>query len=339
MSSELTIKDDQAVFTPHQRAALAQIGVQEASEGDLAVFLHQVKRTGLDPFARQIYMIGRRQKVGNQWVMKQTIQTGIDGFRLIARRAVDESKEALSISQPYFATEDGQWLDFWPYPKPPVAAKVMVKRGLGEFPAVAMFREYAGTTRDGGLTRMWADKPAVMIGKCAEALALRKAFPLDLSGLYTAEEMDAAGPDPVVSVPHATPSITPEMVATETDLLRLRSMWEDARDAGNTPLMTLIEKHVEKLPKDPVEAEVIVDEMITEPQLTALNAGLTRLVGSVRDDKLRWLSEELKREITSSKDVTKQEASELIDWLKQSETALTPDPARDAASPFEGDTK
>ena len=195
MSQSLTIQDDQDGFTPQQVAALHQIGVEDATPGDLAVFFHQVQRTGLDPFARQIYMIGRRQKQGNQWVTKQTIQTGIDGFRLIARRACDRTKETLSISQPYYATPDGKWLDFWPFDTPPVAAKVMVKRGGGEFPAVAMFREYAGTTRDGSLTRMWADKPSVMIGKCAEALALRKAFPLDLSGLYTAEEMNASDSD------------------------------------------------------------------------------------------------------------------------------------------------
>ena len=195
MSQSLTIQDDQDGFTPQQVAALQQIGVEGAQPGDLAVFFHQVQRTGLDPFARQIYMIGRRQKQGNQWVTKQTIQTGIDGFRLIARRACDRTKETLSISQPYYATPDGNWLDFWPFDTPPVAAKVMVKRGGGEFPAVAMFREYAGTTRDGSLTRMWADKPSVMIGKCAEALALRKAFPLDLSGLYTAEEMNASDSD------------------------------------------------------------------------------------------------------------------------------------------------
>lgn len=210
MSTDLTIQPDQSGFTAHQMATLAQIGVQDASEGDLAVFFHQVQRTGLDPFARQIYMLGRRQKdAQGNWVTKQTIQTGIDGFRLIARRAADRTGEVLSISQPYYATREGQWLDFWPFNEPPVAAKVMVKRGGGEFPAVAMFSEYAGTTKNGDLTSMWRSKPAVMIGKCAEALALRKAFPLDLSGLYTSEEMaqanTEANAEPVVTVEPSTP--------------------------------------------------------------------------------------------------------------------------------------
>lgn len=221
MSSELTIAADQQGFTPHQVAALAQIGVQDASQGDLAVFFHQVQRTGLDPFARQIYMIGRRQKdfQGN-WVTKQTIQTGIDGFRLIARRAVDKTGETLSISEPYYATADGQWSNIWDSNVPPVAAKVMVKRGQGEFPAVAMFKEYAGTTSNGQLNRMWASKPAIMIGKCAEALALRKAFPLDLSGLYTAEEMDQASNEPTIlqEAPAEPEWITPDQARELMDL-------------------------------------------------------------------------------------------------------------------------
>ena len=93
MSSDLTITDKQDGFTDNQIAALQQMGVQDASQGDLAVFFHEVQRTGLDPFARQIYMIGRRTKVDGQWVTKYTIQTGIDGFRLIARRAADRTHE------------------------------------------------------------------------------------------------------------------------------------------------------------------------------------------------------------------------------------------------------
>ena len=199
MSNELTIQDNQDVFTQRQLAALAQIGVQGATPADLAVFLHQCQRTGLDPFNRQIYMINRRQKDQNgRYVMKQTIQVGIDGFRTIARRAADRNHELFSEPETLWCGEDGVWHDVWIAPTPPVAAKVTVRRGEGEFTGVALYREYVGTRFDQPTQRhvpnsMWASKPATMIAKCAEALALRKAFPQDLSGLYTADEtnMDA----------------------------------------------------------------------------------------------------------------------------------------------------
>ena len=186
-SSALAIEPGQDQWNAKQIAALRQLGVANAEPGDLAVFLHQCQRTGLDPFARQIYMIERKQWNNDtrNYDIKSTIQTGIDGFRLIAARTgkLDGYEDTL------WCGEDGQWRDVWLSAQPPAAAKVTVIRNGSRFSAVALLREYAGTKRDGGLTKMWAEKPAIMIAKCAEALALRKAFPQDLSGLYTSEEM------------------------------------------------------------------------------------------------------------------------------------------------------
>ena len=180
-SSPLAIGISQEWWTNKQLAALKQIGVDRASNGDLAVFIHVCQRTGLDPFSRQIYMIERQGK--------QVIQTGIDGMRLVARRAVDRAGESLSISGAMWCGPDGVWTDFWVSDRPPVAARVTVTRGGGEFTAVALFREYAQTKRDGDLTQMWATRPAGQLAKCAEALALRKACPQDLSGVYSDDEL------------------------------------------------------------------------------------------------------------------------------------------------------
>lgn len=186
--STLAIRDEQDFFNSNQLAALRQLGVEEASNADLGVFFHQCQRTGLDPFARQIYMVGRWTKDG----MKYTIQTGIDGFRLVGRRAADARGETLEVTDTEWCGGDGVWCDVWLDDAPPAAARVAIIRNGGRFPAVALFREYAQTKRDGNLTQMWAEKGALMIAKCAEALAWRKAFPQDLSGLYTADEMALA---------------------------------------------------------------------------------------------------------------------------------------------------
>lgn len=189
-STDLTIADDQTGFTDSQVAALRHIGVDNASRGDLDVFFHVVKRTGLDPFARQIYMIGRRAKEGDNWVTKQTIQTGIDGYRLIGRRAADRNGDTIAVSAPEWAHEDGSWRPVWSSKWGwPVAARVTIKRNGQPFTAVAIFDEYKQTTRAGGLTAMWAQRPAGQIAKCAEALAWRMAFPQDLAGVYVEDEL------------------------------------------------------------------------------------------------------------------------------------------------------
>ena len=190
LNTALAITDDQTEFNHDQVAVLQQLGLRGADRADLAVFFHQARRTGLDPFARQIYMIERQGK--------QTIQTGIDGLRLIARRTVERTGESLGYEDTLWCGPDGVWTDAWLQADPPAAAKVVVIRGGQRFSAVALFREYVGRKGNGALTQMWANKGALMLAKCAEALALRKAFPQDLSGLYTSDEMaQAENPDTV----------------------------------------------------------------------------------------------------------------------------------------------
>jgi len=205
--SELVIEATQTSWSSQQVAALRQLGVDAAADGDLSVFFHVCNRTGLDPFARQIYMIGRNSKNmrTNQWETKYTIQTGIDGFRLIARRASDRARTTLGYEDTVWCGDDGQWTDVWLSDKPPRAAKLAVIRDGQRYPAVALMSEYMGTDKNGTPTRMWQTKGALMLAKCAEALALRKAFPQDLSGLYTADEMQASNDETPRQEPPTAP--------------------------------------------------------------------------------------------------------------------------------------
>ena len=198
-TSALSIHDGQTSWTPQQLSTLEQLGVAGAGEGDLAVFFHQSVRTGLDPFAKQLYMIGRKDRanVDGQWVdvTKWTIQTGIDGYRLVARRAADRAGQQLTYDDTLWCGPDGEWRDVWLQPQPPLAAKVVVYRGAERFSAVAHWPEYVQTKRtaDGDVPNsMWSRMGRNQLAKCAEALALRKAFPQDLSGIYTDDEMGQA---------------------------------------------------------------------------------------------------------------------------------------------------
>lgn len=152
-----------------------------ANDAELALFLAQCQRTGLDPFSRQIYWIKRGAQASTQ--------VSIDGFRVIAERSGEMDGQDVS-----WCDSDGLWRDVWLETKAPAAARVLVyRKGCSKpFPGIAKWAEYSQNSP------MWTKMPANQLAKCAEALALRKAFPHQLSGLYTPDEMAQAGGEPVV---------------------------------------------------------------------------------------------------------------------------------------------
>lgn len=149
-------------------------------------FLHVCRITGLDPLTRQIYCIGRLSRGTVEWA----IQTSIDGFRVVAQR----SGKYAGQEDAEWLTEKGEWVDVFVkqlHGANPLAARVRVLRGDWAKPAsgIATWESYVQTKSNGQVTSMWDKMGPLMLAKCAEALAFRKAFPQDLSGLYTADEM------------------------------------------------------------------------------------------------------------------------------------------------------
>jgi phage recombination protein Bet len=191
----MTTQSTITVWTPEQTQLIATTIAPGCSSDELRLFAYACQRTGLDPFSKQIYAIKRGGKM--------TIQAGIDGLRAIAERTGE-----LDGSHTEWCGDDGQWSDVWISAKPPAAAKTTIwrKGSSHPFTGVARFADYnAGQG-------LWSKMPAAMIAKCSEALALRKAFPANLSGVYSTDEMEQAEVQPV------TVTAAPALPAGDTKL-------------------------------------------------------------------------------------------------------------------------
>lgn len=216
-------------FTEDQVRLLHRVLMPEASADEVAIFLEVCRSKNLDPFARQIHPQKRwnTERQRNEY----TPYVGIDGFRLIAERTGRYEGQ----DGPYWCGPDGAWQDVWTAIEPPVAAKVGIyKRGFrAPLYTVAKYAEYVQTRKDGHPNSMWGKMPTNQLAKCAESLGLRKAFPEELSGLYTPEEMGQAdnplpvqpaaaqpAPAPVITMPtpppppaHSDPDVKPTTAA------------------------------------------------------------------------------------------------------------------------------
>ena len=170
-----------------------------ASADELELFFHQARRAGLDPLAKQIYFVKRQGK--------GVVQVGIDGLRLIADRTGQ-----------YAGSDDAEFVGNTPSGYPATARVTVYKLVQGHrcaFSATARWDEYYPGDSQGF---QWKRMPHAMLAKCSEALALRKAFPADMSGLYVHEEMEQAGRNEI-----AVAKIEPEP--------RGQTLVEEAKDA------------------------------------------------------------------------------------------------------------
>jgi phage recombination protein Bet len=309
-STELAISAEQTDFTPQQVAVLEHLGIKDAPEGDRQLFFHQCKRTGLDPFAKQIYMIGRtkRKKQGNNWVddgMSYTIQTGIDGYRLNGKRAARREGVSYQVAEPLWRgpNQGDQWDDVWLDPKnPPAAAKVSITVGDSTFTAVALYHEYVQYKMGTEPNSMWSKMPANQLRKCAEAAAWRLAFPDDFSGLVLEDAVQVIDQDGKSVVQQRTGG-------------RGNAAARAALGIGSQPEQKQFEPE-QQSPKAEQAAANTDPDAATPDQLKELAALLDKEKLKDAAAKLTWVNSTFHTDYTDPRQMTFEQALGAIDYLK-----------------------
>lgn len=165
------------VIDEEKKSLIRNTIARQLSEQQFELFINIAKSRGLDPVLGQIHSSVHKDKNTGKLVMTPIV--GIDGFRLIAHR----TSEYAGREEVRFEYEENSEI--------PSRATVTVYRLVQghrcAFTASARWKEYLPGQEKKRF--MWLKMPETMLEKCAEAKALRMAFPNDLSGLYVDEEM------------------------------------------------------------------------------------------------------------------------------------------------------
>ncbi len=240
-------------FSEEQIELIKRTVCKGASNDELAMFLHIAQKSGLDPFAKQIYAIKRKDFKSGMEVM--TIQTSIDGYRLIAERT---GKYAPGKAPEYAYKTDGSLK----------SATVTINKRVGdqwfEVQATAFYDEYVQRFGD-KIANMWQKMPHVMLAKCAESLALRRAFPNETLGILTADEMEQStneSPMRTVRMPEPkTYAISPPPVSAIDDQVRgepivsdrdklLENSLREPSEGHRNPLTEITPSTAEEMPSE-----------------------------------------------------------------------------------------
>lgn len=204
-------------YTPTQLGLMKRTVAKDCDANEFDLYMEVARRVGLDPFRKQIYAIVTNK--GKKDKRQLVIVTGIDGYRAVANRSgryrPDEDEPEIhysdalkdpasnplgiekAVARVFKQDQDGQWhpikaAAYWDEFAPLIENGRMKDSGEVWEDSGRPKMEFVGdgTFRLDPRKSNWIKMGRVMISKCAEAQALRKGWPEDLSGVYVQEEVD-----------------------------------------------------------------------------------------------------------------------------------------------------
>lgn len=141
----------------------------------------------LDPMKKPCHIVPMQVKQGDDYVWRDVVLPGIYEYRTTAHRTGQYLGHAIPSYGPGIESKGvtaPEYCDFTVYRWNPNAEQ------RGEYPVRILFAEVVATKKDGTANARWTKAPMQMLTKCAEAAALREAFPDELGGVPTMEEME-----------------------------------------------------------------------------------------------------------------------------------------------------
>lgn len=189
-----------SLYNPKDLALIRRTVAIDTNDDEFSLFIHWARSLRLDPLRRQVHAF-----VFNKHDAKKrrlTLVTSIEGMRAIAARTGNYRPDE---NEPTFITDASLKSDINPAGLVSCSVRVWQFAHNSWFPitGTARWDEFAPLktiwvdnqpTDIKALDRSgrWGDMPYLMLAKCAEAQAIRKGWPEDLSNTFVGEEVDHA---------------------------------------------------------------------------------------------------------------------------------------------------
>lgn len=241
-----------------------------ASPESIQMVLGYCKAAGLDPLQKPVHIVPMwDSKAGS---MRDVIMPGIGSYRTAAAR----SGQYAGVSEPEFGPDVTETLDGVTVTYPDwcrVTVKRLLSNGaVAEFSAVERWKEnYApkgGKDKSIAPNAMWLKRPYAQLSKCAEAQALRKAFP-EVGAAPTADEMEGKVLDDGQVIEGTAVPVPEKTTYPDADFQKNLPTWSASISSGRATLERIISMVKSKGELTPAQVIALSEEINKQREAAA----------------------------------------------------------------------